>query len=725
MDNPPFSPPAHQGDTYDLVDQSAPAAPAPVAAPVSAAPAAAPAPQAVAATANGHGQGRPGLMGGLMGRLAARLVPPSPAPAETARRAPSDGPRLRRISRPARTLRFTAPAWVVSMLVHVGILSALGLASLSPEVRKAVANINASMVDTSLSKQQAEELTTILGEPTSAPRSEAISEFLTTTPGLGGGLGTGSGPPSATPRVPVASAVNERTSMPSVNVVPKLSGLAIKPPTVALSREIGGGIGGAAIGEVARPTKDIGQALDQVAREILRHLEKHKLTVVWLFDESGSMKDDQKAVKEKFNRVSAELKLNLDENKKSAGALLHAIVGFGQDIHYDVKPTADIDLIAKAIDRLRVDESGVENTCHAIADVINTYSSQITKDRRLLIVLVTDESGDDGAYVEEARQRAVKFSVPIYVIGRQSMFGKWSVILPYKDPLTGDTYWPSIRRGPETAGLEVLQWDGLHGRWDEQPSGFAPYELARLTKETGGIYFILPSEEYLRSTQREKAYSMASMKEYVPDYESRVQYNTRVARSPFRRALFEIITQTKDYGFRYHYPVEPGPMMQAIAEELPKVNERLAMLGVIEKRLKSLAKDREHEPDKRWQAHYDLMLAQIVAYQIKAYEYRACLAEMVQLAQAGKLQPSKPPVPGQLIIEWQMDHSQQQKAPKEETEKKRAEAKALLEGVIQRHPNTPWADLAQDELNRGFGCQRNEWHHSPKYDERASLVPKY
>ena len=36
-----------------------------------------------------------------------------------------------------------------------------------------------------------------------------------------------------------------------------------------------------------------------------------------------------------------------------------------------------------------------------------------------------------------------------------------------------------------------------------------------------------------------------------------------------------------------------------------------------------------------------------------------------------------------------------------------------------------WADLAQDELNRGFGCQRNEWHHDPRYQERAKLVPKY
>ncbi len=47
--------------------------------------------------------------------------------------------------------------------------------------------------------------------------------------------------------------------------------------------------------------------------------------------------------------------------------------------------------------------------------------------------------------------------------------------------------------------------------------------------------------------------------------------------------------------------------------------------------------------------------------------------------------------------------------------------------VIARHPKTLWADLAQDELDRGPGTQRrNEWQsHNPKYDERAKLVPKY
>ena len=49
----------------------------------------------------------------------------------------------------------------------------------------------------------------------------------------------------------------------------------------------------------------------------------------------------------------------------------------------------------------------------------------------------------------------------------------------------------------------------------------------------------------------------------------------------------------------------------------------------------------------------------------------------------------------------------------------------MLGDVITKHPKTPWADLAQDTLDRGFSVILNEWHHNPKYDERAKYVPKY
>jgi hypothetical protein len=655
---------------------------------------------------------------------------PSPNPeagaGKDAAKAADAGPKLRRKKRVIRK-RWDAPAWAVSALIHVGIVGGLAaVATGSGEVIKRIKDLDTSLV---ANPGTAEEMTKIYADPADVPRTELNGDTNSNTTGPGVGFSSIGTAPSSTPSVNrTGRTVNEQSSLPMIPTIVAPSGL--QSTSIRLTRDLGGG--GMIGGDVTYGAGDVGVALDQIAREILRHLTQHKVTVVWLFDESESMKDDQKEIRKKFDRVVNELKINTPDDipspkgkkVKSIGPPLnHAIIGFGDEVHFNLeKPTTDIEKIGQAIDRLQIDSTGKENTMSAVAKVISHYSNLISNERKLLIVLVTDESGDDGDYVEEARQAAVNRDVPIYVIGRQSLFGTGHLTIQYTDPVTQDVFWVGIRRGPETADLEALQYDGLHNRWDELPSGFAPYELARLAKDSGGIYFLLPSEEGLRIKKREKAYSIDAMKEYVPDYESRSQYLERRNKSEFRRTLFAIIQETKTFPFRHHFPVFPDELLPAIEQELPVVSARLAELIRIEARLRQLEKDRNREPEKRWQAAYDLMLGQIVAFQIKAYEYRANLLEMA----AKPPKPSQMPNP-ELFVDWTLDHSHERKAPKEKTEKVYVEAKRLLELVVERHPNTPWGDLALDEINRGFSVKRNEWHHkhSTRYQERAKLVPKF
>jgi hypothetical protein len=412
-------------------------------------------------------------------------------------------------------------AWSVSLVVHVVVLSALAAATFSSQdAIKKIVNFDSALAG---NRNGEPEILPIYADPDNIPRDKAIGDEHASTPGEpvpvvagdsggddgddGGGVivasGMASGRSSATPRVRGVGKgrINEGSSLPGIKV-DGLGGspLSLLPAAPAADLAGGGKIAGDPIFDV----KEIGVALDQLAREILRHLKDHKLTVVWLFDESVSMQDDQRTILEKFDRVSSELKVNVDSDKKTAGALNHAIVGFGQGIDFVLdKPRDDIDLVGKAIKHLKVDPTGIENTMMALRQVVEHYSGLIRKDRKLLIVLVTDESGDDGTDVEEARQALKKYKVPLYVIGRQSLFGYPWAHHRYEDPVTKDVYHPLIRRGPETADLELYQWDGLYDRWDEQPSGFAPYELARLTKDSGGIYFVLPSEARDRRRRQE------------------------------------------------------------------------------------------------------------------------------------------------------------------------------------------------------------------------------
>ena len=631
-------------------------------------------------------------------------------------------------------------AWGVSLVVHVVILSALAAATFtSPDSVKKIINFDSALASYSNGEP---EVLPIYADPDNVPRDRAIGDEHAATAGeaapvlLGGegsdnegeesggmivASGVGSGRPSSTPRVRGVGKgrINEGSSLPGVKI-DGLGGspLSLLPAAPAADLSGGGKIAGDPIFDV----KEIGVALDQLAREILRHLKDHKLTVVWLFDESTSMQDDQRTIVEKFDRVSSELKLNVEPTKKSAGALNHAIVGFGQGIDYALeKPREDIDQIGRAIKHLKVDPTGIENTMRAIRDVVEHYSNLIRKDRKLLIVLVTDESGDDGADVEEARQALKKYKVPLYVIGRQSLFGYPFAHHRYIDPVTKDVYHPLIRRGPETADLELYQWDGLYDRWDEQPSGFAPYELARLTKDSGGIYFVLPSEEFMRIRQREQAYSITQLKEYLPEYDNRLTYVEKRNSSPLRKLMHDIVVEGKEFYLSPGLPDRIRRVDQGRNARGGKGRRKAKCPSGGSKRLEGLAKAREREPEKRWQAHYDLMLAQTVAFQVKAYEYRALMASIAKAPPAPKRQVAGP----DLMITWVVDHSKTPLAPKNETAKKYAEAERLLKQVIARHPKTPWADLAQDALNRGLSVQLNEWHHNPKYFERAQFVPKY
>ena len=658
----------------------------------------------------------------------------STAPAPPA----SAGPALRPRRRRRLSLKRIVPAWSISVIVHAAVLMTLAAATVSSQdsLRK-VLNIDSALVAAPTGAEP--EILNVYADPSDAPRERATGDEHETMAGY------------PVPGDPGPTEV-EGSSLAAVNAgrvsrTPLFKGPGAKGQKAAAETGIGAGSGIAFnrsvlqmnptapaldIGLVGRNgikgdpsfgVTDVGQALDQLAREILRHLKQHRLTVVWLFDESTSMRDDQQAILEKFDRVTTELKLGVEpeKGKKSAPPQTHAILGFGEKLDpIQTKPTPDIDTVTKAIRNLKVDSTGIENTMQAIKTVVDQYSGLVTKDHRVVLVLVTDESGDDGTQIEEAREALRSRRVPLYVIGRQSIFGFPFAHHYYKDPTTSDVYYPVIRRGPESADVEMYQWDGLYDRWDEQPSGFAPFELGRLTRETGGIYFILPSEETMRVRQREKAYSFAQLKEFMPEYENRQVYVDRRNHSPLRRSLQEIVANSKNFYYRREFPVDSQALVQMANEEATKATARLNTLLEIQTRLEQLSKVSEREVHRRWRAHYELMLASTVAFEVKAYEYRALMAKIVNSPPS----PAKPPPQGAELL-WIVDHNPEPIAPKNETAKKYAEAERLLKQVVATYPKTPWGDLAQDILNRGLSVKLNELARNLKYYERAQYVPKY
>src|SRR4051812_46941058 len=118
------SPPSSADGLHELVDDAPPVAPA-----------VEPSPAAVTPANGAHAPGIPGPAADVEANADADAEEPKPTTPEAAAAAKAARARKRRRR---RTLRLEAPAWAVSLIVHVVVLAVLGLATFSGEVQQAV-----------------------------------------------------------------------------------------------------------------------------------------------------------------------------------------------------------------------------------------------------------------------------------------------------------------------------------------------------------------------------------------------------------------------------------------------------------------------------------------------------------------------------------------------------------------------------------------------------------
>ena len=140
---------------------------------------------------------------------------------------------------------------------------------------------------------------------------EETSEIATTlNPVSGGVVSTTIGSASA----PAAAKVNIETSEslqdPEIEV--NVGDIA-EPSLDVLAQDLGEG---QISGETGAVVEGYGAALSRMTSEIVRLMREQRVHVVWLFDESESMRDDQREIRSKFEKVYAELGLAKSEDKK-------------------------------------------------------------------------------------------------------------------------------------------------------------------------------------------------------------------------------------------------------------------------------------------------------------------------------------------------------------------------------------------------------------------------
>jgi hypothetical protein len=410
----------------------------------------------------------------------------------------------------------------------------------------------------------------------------------------------------------------------------------------------------------------------------------------------------------------------LDENRLSSDSgLLTMVLSFGRDRRALLpKPTADRSEIIEAIQNVQLDTSGIETTFTTVAEIINRWGR--FKDAQSLpyqtmIIVVTDEVGDDQGRLEDAVTLAQRAKVPVHVLGSQAVFGSVNGYVDYVDPKTKYVYRGlPVPQGPESAAIEQIRLPFWYGglQYDVIEAGFGPYALSRLASATGGIYFVT------RFDSRRMGFDPTRMHEYRPDWDRLADYEKKVANSPLRRAVLNAAQITQQ-----RLPTMPSVMFppadapnfkdvmaanQAIAERIAyTVDEALVPIN-------SVVKLREREISRRWQAHYDLIRGRLLAMKVRCYEYNWACARM-------KKDPPKFTSPKYNAWRLAPDASIQYS---EKAALAAKEAQALLRRVIEEHPTTPWALLAERELKDPLGFKWVETYIMPRSSGSNSMAPQ-
>ena len=650
---------------------------------------------------------------------AADRAPPPPPPQEESRSegdGTDDAPPQPRERVVPRWLLEGTGAFFTSVLFHVVLLILLALILIPESVQQEILPLTADPIDI---EEEDERLETQILDDSIVPSVNQSVAIASSDALPQGALGVDPGSIIPPESVQVPEGRKSKVEMVSVND-PVLD----TPPSKVLIQEAPAGM----LGDARAVVDDYQEAMDRITRELLMLLDKRRVCVVWCFDRSESMKDDQIEIRDRIERVYSELGLS---GRANGGALITGVTSYGEGfgVHTE-KPTARVDLIRRAIASIPIDNSGKEMMCAAVTQSIALHR-KAAKGRQMVLILVTDETGekeDNIVNLELAIAEAKDAGCIVYTLGREAVFGYPYAYMRWQHPGTGEIHWLPVDRGPETGFIEQLQTNGFRRRHDAFASGFGPYEQARIARETGGIFFMLPSLETSIVRGENRRYELEAMRSYRPDLRSRAEIAAENSASLMRVRINEVIASLNPWNdavrphveLRVHFSPDPETFVKQAAEERAKSIRYVDYLVKAENVFASeeMQYARSQETSRRWQANYDLLYAQILAYKVRNFEYAAYLDWFLKNPQVVPLTKE----PDKRLVYWDIT-TRKETLTGELTESMIAQSRELFTKVIDDHPGTPWAARAQWELRRGFGVHLRPHYRAPYRNYTGPPIP--
>jgi hypothetical protein len=467
-------------------------------------------------------------------------------------------------------------------------------------------------------------------------------------------------------------------------------------------------------------------AVDRITHEILLSLDERPTLVAWLFDQSGSLKPQREAIAKRFDRIYKELGL-IEKSGNSAfkqhgqQPLLTSVAEFGNSVDLITsKPTDELSAIKSAVRSIKDDpkDDGRENVFQSVGFIAQKYRHyRVANPRRnVMIVVFTDEAGDDIQALDATVDLCRKYEMPVYVIGVPAPFGRETAYIRWVDPDPKYDQTPQkapVHQGPESLMPEriMLLFGGKKENEEQMDSGFGPFGLCRLCYETGGLYFTVhPNRKTGKRIQPWEMAAMASelsmffdervMRNYRPEYVPVRQYyellkSNRACASLVEASRLSATTEMENVRRRF-----PRADDAQFARELSFAQRSAAKLEPKVEALVSILRQGERDRAKitipRWQAGYDLAMGRALAVKVRTEGYNAMLAVAKQGLKFKDPKSDTWDLRGTDVV-----------TVNSALEKDAEDARKYLNRVLSDHKGTPWAVDADRELREPLGW---EWH---------------
>lgn len=480
------------------------------------------------------------------------------------------------------------------------------------------------------------------------------------------------------------------------------------------------------VGTTGEGMMQIETALDRVTWEIANQLKERKVLVVWLIDASASLIDQRTTIAKRLTRIYGELGALEQVGQimpRTEQPLLSSVVMFGEKTEFVVaEPTPDSAPIIDALKKSKTDSSGKENVFSAVDQVMHRYSKYRTNNARgIMLIVVTDETGDDFASLEPAILSCKRHGAKAFVVGPSAVFGRREGYVPYKAPEDGKTYQLPVDLGPETFALEAVSLPFWFGdpQYEFLSAGLGPYGLSRLVKETGGYYF-MTNMTTMKGLAPLGEFGAENMKGFQPDYGfgTPQAYLDDVARHPIRRAVVAASELSRKYKAKgtpqTELKVQPGNYLQALSNAQKSAAESAYMVDMILQPFsQNLENDYKKEPSPRWRTGYNLALGRLLALKVRAYEYNFACAQLKSLGSGDVATKTN---------HW-IFKPDAHLASGANMKKIAQDSEKLLHRVIDEAPGTPWAVLATRELSYPLGFRVIQ-KYDPPPPKREEVVAK-